>query len=254
MKPKSYAILYFLGSIMLALGLFYLSPKFAASPGPLMQGHTSVSDCQKCHTVFKNDYESSCISCHAITKIGFFKTTGEKIPRNTKSGKVNHQRMGPVSCGHCHVDHRGVKLAPNLTAFNHENESYENGQKKKKCQTCHSNPPDTPHKKNTTDCDVCHSTKIWNKPNFDHSVKKVPENVFIRCESCHKSSKDSFHKSKRENCGDCHKNDVWKPIVFDHAKYYRLDKRHKGTCKNCHKLGVYTQYKCTGCHAHSKKP
>lgn len=160
-----------------------------------------------------------------------------------------------------------------------------------KCIACHENIHTNKISTEFFDennCESCHSTKYWNKPEFDHNrteFKLAGRHIEASCSDCHFILEDGkindqrfaelnqnctqchndihfgqFIDEGKELCNDCHTSENWQPTIFDHSETkFPLDGAHNNLdCFKCHKTITndkiqYINYKfedvtCKSCH------
>lgn len=236
------------GLVFICIILMYQYPHAMLNPGDLSEGHQKINDqCSACHNPFMGISNDKCISCHKLTEIGL----DTHLSQNTVSPNQKtlfHQHLSNQKCTSCHTDHKGLKPEKTLTAFDHEMLPVD---MINNCKSCHSQPSDNLHKKLSTDCNNCHSTKGWKTTvTFNHDM--IQMDAKNNCASCHNKPDDSFHLQVNENCDKCHSTNQWKPSTFDHSTYFLLDGNHNAKCNTCHTNNNFTAFTCYGCHEHSE--
>jgi len=228
-----------------------------------LQGNHKKLDCFSCHKKkqFRN-LPTTCFACHEQNDI--------------------HKKQLGKNCKDCHneQDWKNYK-------FDHDKTDYPLTfkHKKVKCNDCHPNQyfKNTPktcincHKlqdvhqnKYDKKCQSCHTTRAWNKINFNHDkdtkFRLVHRHKVIACSHCHKGNiyKDkiskkcfSCHNSDDKHgttfgnkCKSCHDQKSWKNIHFNHDDTkFKLRYSHKKIdCQACHKGILYKEKLKTSCY------
>ncbi|MDD3080003.1 MAG: cytochrome C [Paludibacter sp.] len=240
---------------------------------PLKHAH-----CTDCHEDYHkkqfavNGVSPDCNACHSVYG---FKPSDFTIERHNKTKFKLENAHAATSCFECH--HKGEEWS-----FRNIGE---------RCVDCHTNV----HKDKmdekfmpNEDCTVCHSTKSWDVPVFDHDKtgfklegahakekcnachypkdeKGVKNQIFNglsqKCSACHKDNHvGQFAVNGQTDCTRCHGVDDWHNSKFDHnTSRFKIDGQHVGVkCEACHKTvinkkGTYVEYKfdnigCSRCH------
>jgi len=265
--------------VLLVLGLGYLFPWAAFSPGPLSKGHVKqAKDCASCHAPFKSVQDQRCVECHKAEKVAF--TGKSKFHEKLKPGQclACHQGHNVTSkltfahntlpaniqsdCAGCHAKptdklhkpldsncascHGTQKFKP--AHFKHQNLPLE---QRKNCVSCHAKPTDKLHKQLDSNCASCHGTQKFKPADFKH--QNLPLEQRKNCVSCHAKPTDNLHRKFSDQCADCHGTQKFKPANFDHDRYFVFDRDHKASCETCHQQEDYKTYTCFGCHEHTPR-
>ena len=108
-------------NLLVLVGLAFAYPALMVSPGPLMSGHSRLSnDCFACHTAWIGAPADKCVKCHALKDIGVRTTTGLAVPAGGKMKVSFHQELTEQNCVACHHDHPSPRLAEGARrAFQH---------------------------------------------------------------------------------------------------------------------------------------
>jgi hypothetical protein len=215
------------------------------SPGPLARVHASIDGdehCGDCHSAGNRVANAKCLDCH--------QDVGRSVERRTGyHGRNTHDQ----SCGHCHVDHRGVGqhlIRWEPEHFDHAEAGYvlRGGHAKVACKDCH-----TAHNERgaptyfglKTDCASCHEDKHQGR-------------FGTRCATCHTETRwpevtlqDFDHdqarfalrgKHAQVECAKCHgEPPKYQPLPF-------------ADCNSCHQDPHNGQFKqsCASCHTESR--
>jgi hypothetical protein len=233
---------------------------------PLKGAHQKVQ-CNACHPNERyRDVPTDCVSCHRGDDIhrGGYEETCDSCHSNDKwkGAQFDHSKTDfalsgaheETKCSNCHAV--GVK-ASTLEV---------------KCVSCHQ-VNDVHRGRNGNDCKSCHSTKGWDKTQFDHDKDTkfsligehekascnschaggIKKNATVRdCKACH-STEDPHKGELGDECDSCHKPTGWHDDTrFDHdLTGMPLYGMHAiAECESCHTSGQYVAVplECTGCH------
>lgn len=199
-------------------------------------------------------------------------------------------KLNKGKCSNCHDDPHEEKLSNNCTkchdekqwnttTFNHDKTDFllEDKHKDVPCKSCHVNDVAVEIGKKCSNCHLsidkhantfgekcqtCHSTKTWEKSDYDHFKEtKFPlkgNHKKLSCDTCHLITSSSYHIQRKKlgttcfdchknddvhltkngkQCQDCHNNSDWSKTSFDHNKEttFMLEGRHKRlSCDVCH--------------------
>lgn len=256
-------------------------------PGKVSQAHAKYEeDCGKCHEPFsKKSQRRLCLECH--------KDTAGDI-RQQIGFHGRNATIRTVECKQCHSEHLGRNadiIQFNKDLLDHQNTDFplRGGHGKLACAACHK--ANTPYRKASTRCHVCHEAKDvhqgklgqdcakchqetnWRQTSFNHAKTAYPltgKHGEVSCDLCHVGHR---YKGVSHQCIDCHRiNDVhngrygpkcqschstkgWKGFNFDHDREtkFPLRGKHKDTrCNNCHKSDYKIKLN-TQCHACHKE-
>ncbi|GAB4291346.1 MAG: hypothetical protein Kow0098_10530 [Ignavibacteriaceae bacterium] len=242
---------------------------------------TIAEDCFACHQGNYNNVSSDCSSCH---QDDFNNTTSP-----------NHSAVGiSDDCESCHTTNGWVP-----STFDHSTSGFElTGQHavinctdchngvtsglSQECVSCHEDDyniaPDHLAQAYPTNCEMCHTTKLWSEVTFDHNITNFPltgAHITVLCGDCHENGftgtttlcydchQDNYQQSTNPDhetlilptdCESCHTtNPGWEPATFPiHDQFYQLTGEHaniSNDCDACHN-GDYnnTPDQCVGCH------
>ena len=211
-------------NVVIITVLAFLYPQFMISPGKVIEGHSKVgSDCFACHTVLTGASSSKCVACHTVADIGLKTTDGKAIIRAKKKSVAFHQGLLETDCVACHTDHVGVSIYRIRQHFSHD---LLDKTASANCVSCHAKPTDKTHRKVSSDCKGCHTTKDWKGATLDHAQFFVFDKNHKRCKMCHR--KEDY---KTYTCFSCHAHDE-DEVRRSHAKdgIRDIDK-----CVACHR-------------------
>jgi hypothetical protein len=126
-------------------------------------------------------------------------------------------------------------------------------------------------------CEICHSTTVWQPATFDHSKTVFPltgAHTSVACASCHIGGKyagtptDCYSCHKTEyttvtnpnhvaagfptTCLTCHTTTTWAGATFNHT-WYKIPHHSAQLCSDCHtNPSNYTVFLCTNCHTQTQ--
>ena len=139
------------------------------------------------------------------------------------------------------------------------------------CFSCHEK--DDIHRKNLgKQCNDCHTTRGWQRQEFDHDetdfflrgkhrdvacnschIDQQYENTTKECHGCHQFN-DVHAGRYGTGCADCHREEGWDRISFDHDRktdYPLTGKHRRVACDTCHSEGSFKHEldaDCVACH------
>jgi len=250
MEMKTHLLLLIVG---LALAFVLMrtvnTPHLMISPGAPIQAHEEIAtDCFACHTPFHGVTADKCIDCHKVEEIGLVTTKGVSIAKEKKNVRF-HQQLVESDCVACHSDHKGVQPFRPISRFSHK---LLDPELQKQCDSCHSKPKDSLHRKLKANCSQCHNQNDWKAADFSH--KTLEPAVLKQCDSCHDVPDDRKHrKFSTINCATCHGYEAWEPAIFKHDK---LPTTELAQCLNCHskpddKRHSRFEKNCDSCHGYN---
>jgi hypothetical protein len=182
-----------------ALALVFIYPEFMIAPGPLIEGHeTLTNDCFACHWPLLGASSQKCASCHEPTQIGLRTTQGDPIV--APKLKISfHQKLIAQDCVACHSDHEGVRKYRTSARFSHV---LLGPDLRRQCESCHRAPNDRLHANLTRSCGQCHTDQRWKPATFDHGKYfELDRDHDVKCAVCHVN--DDFSKY---TCYGCHEH------------------------------------------------
>lgn len=217
------ALLIVAGNLAILVALAIFAPHLMIVPGKTIDAHAEIAkDCFACHTPFLGSRPAKCITCHKVAEIGLKTTKGLPIAKEKKNVAF-HQKLVEEDCVACHSDHKGVQAFRPIGQFSHKLLQPE---LQEQCDSCHSGPGDTLHRKIKGNCAQCHTQQAWLPATFEH------EKYF------------RFDRHHDTDCATCHVNN-------DYESY---------TCYGCHEHsrskirgehveeGIYDYENCVECH------
>jgi hypothetical protein len=216
-----------IGALLLAIvALCFVRPQVMVAPGPVIAAHAAIAqDCFACHAPLRGASTERCTTCHMVTKIGLFTTTGRALPHGKA---IFHQALIAPDCMGCHTDHAGPKLAGHThPGFSHALLKPEiRGQ----CATCHAKPGGTLHAQlGTLTCNQCHGTNAWKPARFAHDrLFRLDGDHNVACATCHIDNNYA-----RYTCYGCHEHQPAQILALH---------RNEGIanindCARCHRSG-----------------
>jgi hypothetical protein len=259
---------------------------------PLTGAHVSVA-CAACHVNGRfAGTPATCVGCHQ--------------PDFNGTTNPNHVSAGfPTDCTTCHstTTWAGATFNHNATAFPltgaHVNVAcntcHVNGQfanLSTTCVSCHltdfngANNPNHVTAGFPQQCNICHSTSVWQPATFNHSTTAFPltgAHTTVACASCHLNGNYtttptdcySCHKTEYQNttdpnhvaaafattCQTCHTTSAWTGAKFTahdtmSPGFPIYSGTHAGkwtTCGDCHVNQTnYATFSCITCHTHTQ--
>lgn len=233
-----------------------------------LRGHHEKLQCNECHAGEEYTFQSiECVSCHGVMDIHLGKygqscdqchsQTDWSEPEFDHGAETDFKLTGKhqeQSCQACHFN----GMSDNTPSMD--------------CNSCHQSS-DVHAGRHGSECESCHDTKGWDKPQFDHGKETnwplTGEHEDIPCLQCHRGSLDDelntdcqvCHKSddvhqsdSLSDCANCHQPETWsKTPTFDHElSVFPLEGMHAiAPCQSCHKSFQYnnTDNKCDACHS-----
>jgi len=238
---KKYYLLILAAATAIALSFQY--PYKTISPGPIQNGHKKYETrCSTCHTLFSEIDNQKCQKCHLPSQI-----PAVSAPQKSHLA-FNHNTVTTESCIDCHKEHHHNEPTQKILNFH----KLQYNKQAVLCAECHSAPKNLLHHKKTNDnCIICHNTNEWKAITYAHSLQDK-EMTNELCSNCHLKPKDKEHEKVDRGCPACHAVSEWKKITSNHDPYFRLDRKHKRDCENCHINKNYSEYNCFTCHDHQE--
>jgi hypothetical protein len=211
-------------NLAVLLTLTFFVPQLMISPGTTIDAHGEIaSDCFACHSAFIGSTPEKCIACHKIDEISLVTTKGEAIAREKKNVGF-HQKLVEEDCVACHSDHRGVKPFRPISQFSHQ---LLDPVLQEECDSCHSNPDDSLHRKIKGNCGQCHTPEAWTPATFDHDeFFYLDRDHDAACETCHVDNNFADY-----TCYGCHEHSRSK-IREEH---FEEGIRDYESCVECHR-------------------
>ena len=254
-------------------------------PGEVISGHAKFeADCGQCHVRFrKSTQRRLCLDCH------------DEIDKDITDRHGFHggnATTRDAGCKSCHSEHLGrnadivllntATFDHDLTDFalqgSHTGVSCKSCHKPDKayaeadstCHACHGGDQDPHQGKLGKACHDCHTSKSWQKFDFDHDKTDFAlhgKHVKVPCSSCHineryKKTPDTCHSCHALNdvhngangkkCASCHNSRKWDESDFDHNKktdFPLRGKHDKVACEACHKDPVKDKKPASDCHS-----
>lgn len=219
MRPSLAALL----TAVIVVALICVYPARMIMPGPLSPGHAKLAnDCLGCHQVLSGPATSTCVSCHALERIG-------TRPEALRPGLASfHKTLQDRRCFECHVVHGSERVQRRGGSFDHKTLPADLA---KGCVTCHRSrtPADDMHRSAGEDCARCHQPTGWRGAKFDHdryfrfdshhppqcaSCHTQPQQrTSYTCTGCHEHSPDRMVRKHRsegilaiQDCARCHRS------------------------------------------------
>ena len=263
----------------------WLSAKFDhATTGFPLTGTHATQACSACHAGTPlTAANTACSSCHIST---YQKTTNP-----------NHIAVGfPTDCSLCHgttnwlsatFDHSttgwGLTGAHTTLGCSSCHGAVMLTSANTACASCHlKNYNSTTNPNHVTaafpqQCEICHSTTVWQPATFDHSKTVFPltgAHTTVACASCHIGGKyagtptDCYSCHKTEyttvtnpnhvaagfptTCLTCHTTTTWAGATFNHT-WFKIPHHSAQLCSDCHtNPSNYTVFLCTNCHTQTQ--
>lgn len=211
-------------NLLVLLLLVFVAPQLMISPGAPIQAHAEIAtDCFACHSPFFGSSPEKCIACHKVDEIGLVTTKGQPISGEKKNVRF-HQQLVEEDCMACHSDHKGVQPFRPISRFSH---NLLDPKLQKQCDSCHSNPDDSLHRKIKGNCGQCHSQEAWTPATFDHDkFFFLDRDHDAACETCHVNNDYSNY-----TCYGCHEHSRSKI----RAEHYEEGIRDYENCVECHR-------------------
>lgn len=232
---------------------------------PLQGLHTEVA-CGSCHAGQRFEFKSTeCVDCHRAADVHGGKNGAQCDTCHAVKGWdqiiFDHSTTqfplqnahGEVPCRACHTN--GVVAKNNSMA----------------CYDCHKSD-DVHLGRNGKQCNDCHTTVGWAKPQFNHAKETgfalTGAHQKLACTSCHAgqlnqalprdcagchAGTDPHKTPEMQYCATCHVTDNWRTISrFDHdfTRFPLVGLHMIAPCESCHIGGDFsgTAMACVACH------
>lgn len=209
---------------------------FLFSPGKGV--HNQKASCIECHSPFSPAPNCTNMACHPALQSTY---------KSASSFQFHQKAVVGQPCTDCHVEHTGQVDSYASRHFEH---NFFPPAQNKQCESCHTAPGDTLHKKiaQGTGCLSCHTTTSWKGTGFAHNA--LPSLQLKQCESCHAAPKDNYHPLYTNQCLRCHRVSGWKSASFSHNA---LSAQGQSTCGVCHRAPQDGKHRgvglnCSLCH------
>lgn len=213
-----------IAGLVAVVALLFVWPEPLLSPGKVIAGHQTIGkDCFACHTPLIGARSQQCLSCHALDRIGLYRTDGTPI-KTGKTPTAFHQKLSEQNCTACHGEHQGAEAERALRGFSHQMLQAElRGQ----CASCHAKPQDALHRQVGETCTQCHSQEAWSPATFDHDRYFLLDREHdTSCATCHVGQDFS-----RYTCYGCHEHSQ----SGIRAEHEEEGIRNFDNCVKCHR-------------------
>lgn len=212
-------------NLVVLVTLVFVYPHLMVSPGALVADHAELtSDCSACHSPFRGAASERCLTCHVPDDIGMRTTKGVSLPNRSVKASF-HQQLIEHDCMACHSDHEGPKLTGHSRKpFSH---ALLRPAIRESCETCHTSPNDSLHRKITGNCGQCHGQEGWQPATFDHDERfLLDRDHSASCVTCHTDDDYSVY-----TCYGCHAHT---PAGI-RAEHVEEGIRNFENCVDCHR-------------------
>ncbi len=255
-----------------------------STTGFTLTGAHATQPCSACHTgAVLTSANTACSACH--------------LPDYQKTSNPNHASVGfPTDCSLCHgttnwtsasFDHSTTGWALTGAHTTLACSSCHKGavltSANTACVSCHLSDFNGTTNPNHVaagfpqQCDLCHSTSVWQPSTFDHSKTVFPltgAHTTVPCASCHVNNvyagtptdcyachKTDYQGTTNPNhvaagfpttCLTCHTTTTWAGATFNHT-WFAIPHHTARLCSDCHtNPSDYTVFVCTSCHTQAQ--